>query len=48
MRLETLLKSANTLVVEGAVASLSEIEITQLCYDSRQVMPGALFFALPW
>lgn len=46
MRLDTFLKSTDILAVEGAVAALNEIEITQLCYDSRQVIPGALFFAL--
>lgn len=47
MKLDQLLTSTQILSVEGAVAALAEIEITQLCYDSRQVTPGALFFALP-
>ncbi|MEI6417072.1 MAG: Mur ligase domain-containing protein, partial [Verrucomicrobiota bacterium] len=47
MKLEQLLNSTQILSIEGAVTSLAEIEITQLCYDSRQVTPGALFFALP-
>ncbi len=47
MKLEQLLHSTSILGIEGAVSNLSEIEITQLCYDSRQVRPGALFFALP-
>ena len=47
MKLEQLLKSTQILSIEGAVTSLAAIEITQLCYDSRQVTPGALFFALP-
>ncbi len=47
MKLDQLLTSTKILSVEGAVTSLSEITITQLCYDSRQVTPGALFFALP-
>lgn len=47
MKLDQLLTSSQILSIEGAVASLSEIEITQLCYDSRQVTQGALFFALP-
>ena len=47
MKLEQLLNSTQILSIEGAVTSLAEIEISQLCYDSRQVTPGALFFALP-
>jgi UDP-N-acetylmuramoyl-L-alanyl-D-glutamate--2,6-diaminopimelate ligase len=41
MRLNALLQSA------GLPAGLADPEITSLCYDSRRVTPGSLFFALP-
>ncbi len=47
MKLDQLLTSTQLLGVEGTISNLAGIEITQLCYDSRQVNPGALFFALP-
>jgi UDP-N-acetylmuramoyl-L-alanyl-D-glutamate--2,6-diaminopimelate ligase len=42
MQLTELLKSIEVLSVSGP----SDLEIQGLCYDSRQVMPGGLFFAL--
>lgn len=47
MKLEQCISATPILAIEGAVTSIAEIDITQLSYDSRQVMPGALFFALP-
>jgi len=41
MKLHALLQAA------GLPPGLSEVEITSLCYDSRQAAPGSLFFALP-
>ena len=43
MKLETLLAAIRPLQVDGPL----DREITSLCYDSRRVQPGALFFALP-
>jgi len=42
MRLEKLLAGAPI----GKVAGPSDIEITSIAYDSRKVVPGAIFFAL--
>src|SRR6516225_8588081 len=42
MQLATLLQAITPLKVDGA----SEMEIQGLYYDSRQVVPGGLFFAL--
>jgi UDP-N-acetylmuramoyl-L-alanyl-D-glutamate--2,6-diaminopimelate ligase len=41
MKLNALLNAA------GLPAGLADPEITSLCYDSRRVAPGSLFFALP-
>jgi UDP-N-acetylmuramoyl-L-alanyl-D-glutamate--2,6-diaminopimelate ligase len=43
MRLRDLLPQTVPVQIQGNV----EVEISQLAYDSRQVKPGALFFALP-
>ncbi len=42
MQLRLLLSKASTRQVRGAL----DVEITSLCYDSRQVQPGAMFFAV--
>ena len=42
MKLEQLLSC----LPEGSVSGDSDIEITSLCYDSRNIAPGGLFFAL--
>ena len=47
MQLDQLITQTNILSVSGAIADISTMEITDLCYDSRCAMPGSLFFALP-
>ncbi|MEN7972649.1 MAG: UDP-N-acetylmuramoyl-L-alanyl-D-glutamate--2,6-diaminopimelate ligase [Verrucomicrobiota bacterium] len=42
MKLEELLQSVETLEVKGS----SDIEITEIAYDSRRVVPGGLFVAV--
>ena len=42
MQLRLLLSKASTRQARGAL----DVEITSLCYDSRQVQPGAMFFAV--
>jgi UDP-N-acetylmuramoyl-L-alanyl-D-glutamate--2,6-diaminopimelate ligase len=42
MLLDSLLQA----IMPRAIAGVVDLEITRLCYDSRQVIPGSLFFAL--
>lgn len=46
MHLEQLIKQTKVLSLSGGIADLSKLKIESLCYDSRHIMPGALFFAL--
>ncbi|MFI0347836.1 MAG: UDP-N-acetylmuramoyl-L-alanyl-D-glutamate--2,6-diaminopimelate ligase [Chthoniobacterales bacterium] len=47
MKLDQLITQTNILSISGAILDLSKVEITDLCYDSRQALSGSLFFALP-
>jgi len=42
MQLKLLLSKASTRQIRGSV----EVDISSLCYDSRQAQPGSLFFAV--
>ena len=47
MTLEQLLLSTHTLSLGGAIGDPHTLEISNIAYDSRDVTPGTLFFALP-
>jgi UDP-N-acetylmuramoyl-L-alanyl-D-glutamate--2,6-diaminopimelate ligase len=34
-------------VIPGSPADAGRVEITELAYDTRQVIPGTLFFCVP-
>lgn len=47
MILEHLLASTELLSIGGVIKNLADITVMGLSYDSRSVVPGSLFFALP-